>query len=337
MSNLVKCQYAALRLDGRNYFEWALETTLHLRSQNLGEVIKDENTESLQDKSKAIIFIRHHMDHGLRGEYLDIQDPLDLWNRLKERFEHMKQIAHPQALYDWSNLRLQDFKSVNEYNSAIFKIVSRLRMCGEKITDDSMLEKTFSTFHPSNMLLQQQYRERKFQKFTELIACLLVAEQNNELLLKNHQARPVGSTPFPEVNVTGYDGSSRPMRVRGPRRGRGRGRGRGYGRNNFQPNGRNNKVYHQKWNKYERHEKGKGPQNQAPRGAESTCYRCGGTGHWSRNCREKQYFVESVKGKKKTVETNFIDRTDPVDPIKLTVSDFFEDDDGNTSRGENMA
>ena len=30
-----------------------------------------------------------------------------------------------------------------------------------------------------------------------LIACLLVAEQNNELLLKNHQSRPTGSIPLP--------------------------------------------------------------------------------------------------------------------------------------------
>ena len=34
------------------------------------------------------------------------------------------------------------------------------------------------------MLLQQQYGEHRFTKYSELIACLLVAEQNNELLLK---------------------------------------------------------------------------------------------------------------------------------------------------------
>ena len=29
-----------------------------------------------------------------------------------------------------------------------------------KITDEDMLEKTYTTFHASNVLLQQQYRER---------------------------------------------------------------------------------------------------------------------------------------------------------------------------------
>ena len=65
-----------------------------------------------------------------------------------------------------------------------------------------MLEKTFTTFHASNVLLQQQYRERWFTKYSELIACLLVAEKNNELLLQNHQSRPTGFKAFPEANAT---------------------------------------------------------------------------------------------------------------------------------------
>ncbi|KAJ9539141.1 hypothetical protein OSB04_031874 [Centaurea solstitialis] len=73
------------------------------------------------------------------------------------------------------------------------------------ITDEEMLEKTFSTFHASNMLLQQQYRERGFKKYCDLISCLLVAKQNNELLMKNHETRPTGIAPFPEANVATYN------------------------------------------------------------------------------------------------------------------------------------
>ena len=59
---------------------------------------------------------------------------------------------------------LQDFKSVSDYNSTLFKICLKLLLCGEKIIDEDMLEKTFFTFHVSNMLLQQQYREGWFKK-----------------------------------------------------------------------------------------------------------------------------------------------------------------------------
>ena len=85
-----------------------------------------------------------------------------------------------------------------------------------------MLEKTYTTFHASNVLLQQQYRERRFNKYSELIACLLVAEKNNELLLKNHQSRLTGSIPLPEANAT--------IQVNRRRRGRRHGQGRGCGR-----------------------------------------------------------------------------------------------------------
>ncbi|GAV62671.1 hypothetical protein CFOL_v3_06194 [Cephalotus follicularis] len=56
-----------------------------------------------------------------------------------------------------------------------------------------LLEKTYRTFHASNMLLQQQYRLHEFTKYHELIGSLLIAEQNNELLLQNHENRPTGS------------------------------------------------------------------------------------------------------------------------------------------------
>ena len=71
------------------------------------------------------------------------------------------------------------------------KISSQLKLCRDNITEEDMLEKTFTTFHASNVLLQQQYRERRFTEYSQLISCLLVAEQNNELLMKNHQSVPL--------------------------------------------------------------------------------------------------------------------------------------------------
>ena len=66
-----------------------------------------------------------------------------------------------------------------------------------------MLEKTYSTFHANNMLLQQQYRERGFTKYSELHFCVAsCCQQNNELFdMKNHQARPKSQHHVPEVNA----------------------------------------------------------------------------------------------------------------------------------------
>ena len=177
MSNLTKLEFVALDISGNNYLSWILDAEIHLDASNLGETIKENNSASLQDCAKALIFLRHHLDESLKNEYLTVKDPLVLWQSLKDRYDHQKIVILPKARYDWLHLRLQDFQSVSKYNSALFKISSQLKLCGENITDEDMLEKTFTTFHASNVLIQQQYRERRFTKYSKLIACLLVAEK----------------------------------------------------------------------------------------------------------------------------------------------------------------
>ena len=140
-------------------------------------------------------------------------------------------------------------------------------------------KKTFTTFHASNVLLQQQYRERRFTKYSELIACLLVAEKNNELLLQNHQSRPTGSKAFPEANATfASPYSNRQGHKNGPTMGKGRGRGGG-----------NNSRHHNTGpfkNKKGNSNQGKLPNPQATtcqsitqRQLDNTCHRYGMTGH----------------------------------------------------------
>ncbi|KAK4388339.1 hypothetical protein Sango_2440500 [Sesamum angolense] len=275
---------------------------IHLDANGLENTIKEGNEASNQDKAKAMIFLRHHLHEGLKIEYLTIKDPLVLWNNLKEMYDHQKTVILPKARYDWMHLRLQDFKTVSEYNSEIFRISSQLKLCGEQITDADMLEKTFSTFHASNMLLQQQYREKGFTKYFELISCLLVAEQNNELVLKNHKSRPTGSAPFPEVNVATrnhYNHESYRGRGRGRGRNHSRGcdRGRGHGRG-YRGGYSKNISFHQKWKNGEAKSE-KENSGQTSKHVETSCYRCGGKCHWSCTCRTPKHLIDLSRISKK--------------------------------------
>ncbi|XP_068314882.1 uncharacterized protein [Pyrus communis] len=186
MTNLAKLDFVVLDITGKNYLTWVMDARIHLGAGNLEDTIKEDTSTSSQDQAKAMIFICRHLDEGLKSEYLTVEDPLTLWKALKNRYNHQKTVIFPRARYEWAHLRIQDFKMVAEYNYAMFRISSQLKLCGETITEEDMLEKTFSTFHASNMLLQQQYRERGFTKYNQLIYVLLVAKQNNELLMKNH-------------------------------------------------------------------------------------------------------------------------------------------------------
>nr|GEZ88327.1 hypothetical protein [Tanacetum cinerariifolium] len=92
---------------------------------------------------------------------------------------------------------------------------------------------------------------RGFEKYCDLISCLLVAEKNNELLMKNHKSRPTGSAPFSEANVVTYNQSKGHARGSDHGRGRGRGRGhgqwRGFGRCNYHGYQFGNTSGHKKW------------------------------------------------------------------------------------------
>ena len=101
-----------------------------------------------------------------------------MWTDLKGRYDHLNATVFPRAHYEWMHLRFQDFKTVIEYKYVEFRITSQLKLCGETTKDEDMLEKTFTTFRASNVILQQEYREKGFQKYSELISCLLVVEQH---------------------------------------------------------------------------------------------------------------------------------------------------------------
>ncbi|KAM3362109.1 hypothetical protein P3S68_016963 [Capsicum galapagoense] len=287
-NNLTKCEFVALPSSGKNYISWVLDAEIHLDVMSLGDAIKNENTASSQNRAKAMIFLRHHLNEVLKIEYLTTKDPLVLWNSLKERFDHLKMVILSKSRYEWMHLRFQDYKSVHEYNSAMFKISSQLKLCGETVNDDDMMENTLSTFHASNVLLQRQYREKGFKKYTELSSLLFVVNDVHA----HHARRGKGCGP-----------------------GRGCGRDRSCGHDDQERNpvpGVNHSS-----NKKRKHKKREA----------ITCFRCGGKGHYSRDCRALKHLVDlyqaSLKKKERNFEANFLSEN-VVDITSLDIADFFE-------------
>ena len=108
MANFTKIEFVALNINENNYLSWVFDAKIHLYAMNLGEIIKEENTTSSQEKVKAMIFLRHHLHEGLKMEYLTVKDPHILWKNLKKRYDHQTKVILPKASYEWMHLRLQD-------------------------------------------------------------------------------------------------------------------------------------------------------------------------------------------------------------------------------------
>ena len=338
MTNLAKQEFVPLAVSGENYISWARDVKMYLASMGLGDTIVKGKDTTGQEQAKAMIFICHHIDESLKWQYVTLENPRELWEKLKERYENMKTIVLPNARNEWHNLRLQDFKTVQDYNSAMFKITSQLRLCGENITESDMLEKTFSTFHATNMLLQQQYREKGFTKYSDLITCLLLAEKKNELLLKNHESRPPCARPFPEVNAAHAENPKRDHRSARNQyvdrnRDRRQNRAEPYRHNNYQ-----NKPRNESDRRYDDKRPYKPRQRFNARKSnyyDEKCSRCGIKGNWARICRTADHlaalYQASKEGKGKAkIETNHADHDDTFDDVlknditHLDAEDFVE-------------
>jgi hypothetical protein len=66
----------------------------------------------------------------------------------------------PEANNDWIHLRLQDYKSIRDYNHAVHKICAKLWFCEKEPSDKDKIEKTLTTMLPSDRVLKHQYRAR---------------------------------------------------------------------------------------------------------------------------------------------------------------------------------
>jgi hypothetical protein len=227
-----------------------------------------------QQKYTALALIRQHIHPDLKSEYLMEESPSNMWQSLKTRYEQQKAVILPEASHEWTHLRLQDFKSVGAYNHEVHKICSKLRFCEKEPSELEKIEKTLSTMLPADRILQQQYRARNYQVYSELIHVLLQAEKHDELLLKNSHQRPVGAAPLPEVHANFQKNN----KFNGSSKGQGK---------NFK--GKFNRNRNKK-NKPHNSDKGKG---KAKNKFDKTilCQKCGCYKHVTKKCRTPRHLV----------------------------------------------
>jgi hypothetical protein len=69
----------------------------------------------------------------------------------------------PEANHDWTHLRLQGYKFIEDYNHVVHKICDGLYFCEKELSEVNKIKKTLQTMLLLDMILQYQYCVRNYQ------------------------------------------------------------------------------------------------------------------------------------------------------------------------------
>ena len=285
MTDLVKKEINELAPNGNNYLSWSLDAEIVLDGKNLLHTIKptkDNRVSTSAERAQALHFLRHHISSSLKNEYMTERDPKVLWDSLHERFEKMETVILPRVKRQWQNLRFQDYKTVEDYNAALYGIVTRMKLCNLKLTEADLIEKTLSTFHPKQTYLSRQYKKENYKKYIDLSNAMQQDQGEDEELMQNHLTRPTGSLSMPEAHAS-ISSQQKDDNGKGPKKAPWKGKYRNFKKKR---QGKSKKI--SSGGEY-------GKQDQE-------CFRCGMKGHWSRICRTPKHIVQyyqELKGQHK--------------------------------------
>ena len=291
--------FKPLEEDGTNYIMWMTNMRQYLSSKGLASTIirpptpaeeeirmkqREANTTitfgktaadyDQMQRDTATLAIRLRLKDELALQLYNYENPYDLWDEIKIRFEAMREITFPETWQAWLRLRFMDFDLLDKYKAALFKITAKLDYCKKPVSEADIIYKTLSTMGPEKQGLRESLLAREYKRSRELFIYLAENEKFNNVANAIAKERPAGTTGIPELNYT---------------------------RDTQQDQNRRRKPWKQQEKGARRSATpGKQDQNNTRKNKSKTsgkCFKCGKKRHFARDCRTPDDVVEKYRSK----------------------------------------
>jgi hypothetical protein len=138
-------EFEKIALDGHNYPTCAMDIRISLTFRGMYEAIISP-ADSQQElppthQYNALYIIRHHIQHDLKSEYVLKEESSVFWTAFQNRYEQQKVVILAKVNHDWVHLRLQDYKSIGDYNHVVHKICAKLRFYEKEPSNEDKIKK----------------------------------------------------------------------------------------------------------------------------------------------------------------------------------------------------
>ena len=147
--------------NGENYEVWAVKIKSHLRGLGLWQWVKTErqvpplgnnptlnqikaHDEEETKAPRALAYIHAAVSKSIFTRIMTCETPKEAWDKLKEMYMGSHRTRQMQVLNlkrDFEVLRMKDNESIKEYVDRLMEVVNKIRLLGEDLTDQRVVEK----------------------------------------------------------------------------------------------------------------------------------------------------------------------------------------------------
>ncbi|XP_045795365.1 uncharacterized protein LOC123889897 [Trifolium pratense] len=208
---------------GENYHLWAAKMKTYLRAQSLWDVVENGSTPPVLPNNPTVAQIRNHNEEVAKEgrslaiihaalhddifiKILNLETAKEAWDKLKEEFQGSERTKKMQVLNlrrEFEALKMKETETVREFSDKISKVVSQIRLLGEDLSDQRVVEKILVCLPERFEAKISSLEETKdFSQITlaELVNALQATEQRRSLRLEESvEGAFVANTVIPQI------------------------------------------------------------------------------------------------------------------------------------------
>ncbi|GAV76372.1 DUF4219 domain-containing protein/UBN2 domain-containing protein [Cephalotus follicularis] len=184
---------------GNEYDFWSAKMKTYLRAYDLWESVEKgysppENPDNLSiaqmktvkvestQNFKALSFLHSIVAESIFPRIVASSTDKEAWDTLQEEFQGTERVRAMRLLNlrrDYENLKMKDSETVKDYISKVLEVVNQMRIYGEKLTDQKLVEKVLISLpdkYDSKVLAIEESKDLTKLTLNELLGFLQIHE-----------------------------------------------------------------------------------------------------------------------------------------------------------------